>query len=103
MMQGDLVTINNMHYSLHIFKDDLRAILERAKNEISKIRLIDFINQKPINKDDLETARKILPYIAHDTARGMLYSIYLWQQKHGKNNENKKDAESNKQMDGDVE
>jgi len=96
MMQGDLVTINNMHYSLHIFKDDLRPILERAKNEIKKIRLIDFINQKPISKDHLEMARKILPYVAHDTARGMLYSIYLWQQKYGKNNENKEGEESNK-------
>jgi len=94
MMQGDLVTINNMHYSLHIFKYDLRPILVRAKMEINKIKG-NTKNQnakKILTKEDYELAMRIHAYLINEYGWLIPY-LFL---KSAKNNETKENEESNK-------
>ena len=47
-------------------------------------------------KEEYEAAKQIIPFMAYRAAWGMLYSIYYWQQKNSKSNENKENEESKK-------
>jgi len=97
MMQRDLVTINNMHYSLHIFKDDLWDILVRAKMEINKINgNTENQNAKRIwTKEDYEYALRMHRQKFYEWGWLLPY-LFL---KHTQNNENKEKEEISKQGD----
>ena len=98
MMQDDLVAIDNMLYSLRIFKDDLRTILKKAGIEINKIKL----RGKPMTHDDYELLKKFInTYVIDQMPYIMAYLEQRWQEIN-KNNKNKEVEKGDKQN-GDVE
>jgi len=53
------------------------------------IKYIDCDGKEKIffTKEEYEAAKQIIPYIAYETARYMLYFEYIWQQKNKKGDE----------------
>ena len=95
MMQDDLVAIDNMLYSLRIFKNDLIPILNRARIEINKIKL----KGRPMTHDDYEMIKQFInTYVIDQMPYLMAYLEHKYQ-KSRKNNQNKEGKESNKQGD----
>jgi len=98
MMQDDLVAIDNMLYSLRIFKNDLIPILNRARIEINKIKL----KGKPMTHDDYEMVKQFInTYVIDQMPYIMTYLEQRWQEIN-KNNKNKEVEKGDKQN-GDVE